>query len=55
MRPLSNIATGDEDDKTFSLDDLGPGECSGTVIDMIEYGLRMASETIVKAIAGRGS
>ncbi len=39
----------DEDDKTFSLDDLGPGECSGTVIDMIEYGLRMASETIVKA------
>lgn len=38
-----------EDDKVFSLDEIGPGECSGTVIDMIEYGLRMAGETIEKA------
>lgn len=38
-----------EDVKDFSLDDLGPGECSGTVIDMIEYGLRMAAESIEKA------
>ncbi|NOY84318.1 MAG: nitrite/sulfite reductase [Nitrospirae bacterium] len=38
-----------EDNKVFSLDEIGPGECSGTVIDMIEYGLRMAKETIAKA------
>ncbi len=38
-----------EDNKEFSLDEIGPGECSGTVIDMIEYGLRMAGETIEKA------
>ena len=38
-----------EDHKEFSLDEIGPGECSGTVIDMIEYGLRMAGETVEKA------
>ncbi|MBN4054282.1 nitrite/sulfite reductase [Nitrospira defluvii] len=38
-----------EEDKDFSLDDLGPGECSGTVIDMIEHGLRRAVESITKA------
>ncbi|VAX29641.1 Ferredoxin--sulfite reductase [hydrothermal vent metagenome] len=38
-----------EDNKVFSLDEIGPGECSGTVIDMIEYGLRMAKETIENA------
>lgn len=38
-----------EDHKDFSLDEIGPGECSGTVIDMIEYGLRMACETIERA------
>lgn len=38
-----------EADKDFSLDDLGPGECSGTVIDMIEHGLRRAAESTTKA------
>ncbi|MFQ5588010.1 MAG: HEPN domain-containing protein [Nitrospiria bacterium] len=38
-----------EDHKDFSLDEIGPGECSGTVIDMIEYGLRRAGESIEKA------
>jgi len=38
-----------EDHKDFSLDEIGPGECSGTVIDMIEFGLRKAAETIAKA------
>jgi len=33
----------------FSLDDIGPGECSGTVIDMIEHGLRKARETFDQA------
>lgn len=38
------------DDRDFSLDEIGPGECSGTVIDMIEHNLRMAEETIKKAV-----
>ncbi|MFQ5580887.1 MAG: nitrite/sulfite reductase, partial [Nitrospiria bacterium] len=38
-----------EEEKVFTLDDLGPGECSGTVIDMIEHGLRMGRETVQKA------
>ncbi|HIE66282.1 MAG: nitrite/sulfite reductase [Nitrospira sp.] len=38
-----------KEEKAFTLDDLGPGECSGTVIDMIEYALRMGRETVKKA------
>lgn len=38
-------------DQDFSLDDLGPGECAGTVIDMIEHHLRMGSQSIEKASA----
>ncbi len=38
------------EDRDFSLDEIGPGECSGTVIDMIEHNLRMAGETINKAL-----
>ncbi len=38
------------DDRDFSLDEIGPGECSGTVIDMIEHNLRMAGETVQKAV-----
>lgn len=38
-------------DQDFSLDDLGPGECAGTVIDMIEHQLRMGSQSIEKASA----
>ncbi len=39
------------DDHDFSLDDLGPGECAGTVIDMIEHHLRMGSQSIEMASA----
>lgn len=38
-----------KEEKEFTLDDLGPGECSGTVIDMIEHELRMGRETVQKA------
>ncbi|MFQ5950304.1 MAG: sulfurtransferase TusA family protein, partial [Nitrospiria bacterium] len=38
-----------KEEKEFTLDDLGPGECSGTVIDMIEHELRMGKETVEKA------
>ncbi len=38
-------------DQDFSLDDLGPGECAGTVIDMIEHYLRSGSQSIEKASA----
>jgi len=38
-------------DQDFSLDDLGPGECAGTVIDMIEHYLRTGSQSIEKASA----
>ncbi len=38
-----------EEDKVFSLDEIGPGECSGTVVDMIEHNLRRAEESITKA------
>lgn len=38
-------------DQDFSLDDLGPGECAGTVIDMIEHYLRTGSQSVEKASA----
>lgn len=40
-----------KDDRDFSLDDLGPGECAGTVIDMIEHHLRSGSQSVEKAAA----
>ncbi|HLG22251.1 MAG TPA: sulfurtransferase TusA family protein [Candidatus Manganitrophaceae bacterium] len=36
-------------DRDFSLDDLGPGECAGTVIDMIEHYLRTGDQSVEKA------
>lgn len=38
-----------DDERDFSLDDLGPGECAGTVIDMIEHYLRSGSQAAEKA------
>jgi sulfite reductase (ferredoxin) len=38
-----------KDDRDFSLDDLGPGECAGTVIDMIEHYLRTGNQSLEKA------
>ncbi|MBI3805114.1 MAG: sulfurtransferase TusA family protein [Nitrospirae bacterium] len=37
------------EEKDFSLDDLGPGECAGTVIDMIEHYLHTGVQSIEKA------
>ncbi len=38
-----------KEDRDFSLDDLGPGECAGTVIDMIEHYLRTGNQSLEKA------
>ncbi|MFY9268833.1 MAG: sulfurtransferase TusA family protein [Candidatus Manganitrophaceae bacterium] len=36
-------------EQDFSLDDLGPGECAGTVIDIIEHLLRTGGHAVEKA------
>ncbi len=38
-----------DDDKDFTLDDLGPGECAGTMIDLIENHLHNADSSLERA------
>jgi len=62
LQPLTEIPSHDEDpsyyvdigaDEAFGLEDLGPGECAGGVLDLIEVGLKEARTGIALAQRAR--
>ncbi len=62
LQPLTELPTYDEDpsyykdigaEEEFALEDMGPGECAGGVLDLIEVGLKEARTGIALAQSAR--